>query len=135
MRLIPTFALVLSLLPGSLPARAAAPETRSIWRVSTFTWIKRVRAEPGAPANGHPLRVDPSALAHALDSVELGDVGEPLFAREEVARVARPMAEALAQATPGEDLELLSTWKRGGKFLGSATAVTARVFEDRSGVA
>jgi len=122
MRLIPVFALALTLFP------ALAAETRSTWRVSTYTWIKRVRAEPGAPANGQPLRVDPGTLIRALGALEVGTSGEPLFAKEELYRLAKPMAEALSLVTPEEDLVLLSTWKRGQSLLSSATGVTARVF-------
>jgi hypothetical protein len=122
MRLIPAIALALTLLP------AGAAETRSVWRVSTYTWIKRVRAEPGAPANGQPVRVQPTALVRILGAVELGLDGEPLFTKEELVRLAKPLAEALALATPGEDLEVLSTWKHGTQVFSSATGVTARVF-------
>jgi hypothetical protein len=112
------------------PCLLQASGTRSTWMISTFSWIKRVPAEKGALANGQPLRVEASALAQALGAVRFvsGSAEEPLFDPAEAADVAKAMAEALSLAGPDEDLELLSTAKRGRFLLGDSLAVTARVF-------
>ena len=118
--------LALMMIPGLLQAA----DTRRMWQISAFTWIKRSPAEKGAGANGHPLQVDPAALAKAMESIHFvsGSAEEPLFERTEAEKLAKAMAEALSLAGPGEDLELLSTSKRGASLLGTSLAVTARVF-------
>jgi hypothetical protein len=129
-RLFPV-ALSLILTPGLL--RAEDPHT---WMISTFSWVKRVPAEKGAPANGHPLRVEAEVLARALGSVRLvtGSDEEPLFDPAEAEDVAKAMAEALSLAHPDEDLALVSTSKRGRFVLGDSLAVTARVFARDGGL-
>lgn len=124
----PAAALVL-LVAGQV-AFAAPTSPRRSWELTQFTWIKRKPAEKGAPANGHPLRVDPAALARALGSVRFiaGAGEEALFAPAEAEALAKPLAEALSLAEPGEDLELLSTSKRDAGFFGKSLGVTARVF-------
>ena len=119
-------ALVLLMVPGLLQAA----ETRQMWQISAFSWIRRSPAEKGASANGQPLQVDPAALAKAMEGIRFvsGSAQEPLFERTEAEKLAKAMAEALSLAGPGEDLELLSTSKRGASFLSTSQAVTARVF-------
>jgi hypothetical protein len=123
--------LALAVLGGAVAAPAApAAGSRRTWQLAMYTWVKRQPAEAGAPPNGHPLRVDPASLGQALASIRIEDAkGEPppLFAPDEAASLGRALAEALAAAGPGEDLELVSTAKRGG-FLSDSLSVTARVF-------
>jgi hypothetical protein len=118
-------ALFLILAPGLL--RAA--DTRT-WMISTFSWVKRIPAERGAPVNSQPLRVEAAVLERALGSVRLvsGPNEEPLFDPAEASDLAKAMAEALSLARLDEDLQLLSTAKRGRFVLGDSLAVTARVF-------
>ena len=111
------------------PARAAEPG-RTQWKLATFTWLKRVPAEPGAPANAQPTTVAEATLTAALAPVlaEVDDQAVPLFAPDEVQGLVKALSEALALAQPGEDLILLSTHKRGGGFLAQAVGLTARLF-------
>ena len=127
---IPTLTLVLMMLPGAGPAMAAPPGPRQSWELSLFTWIKLKPAEKGAPANGHPLPVEVATLAQALGSVRVvsGSAEEPLFEPAEAADLGKVLAEALAVAGPGQDLELLSTVKRGTGFFSQSLSVAARVF-------
>ncbi len=130
MKRFPTATLALLLVFGSLPAMAGPGGTRRSWDLTQYTWIKRVPAEKGAPANGHPLRVDVATLIQALDSVHviLRAKDQALFDPTETAALGRPLAEALSLAEPGEDLELVSTAKRGDGFFSMNLAVTAKVF-------
>ncbi len=123
-------ALVLAVLAGQVPVQAAPPATRRQWDLSVFSWIRRSPAEPGAPANSHPLQVSPKALGQALGSVLVTSPQgeEHLFDESEAAGLSRSMSEALAVALPGEDLELVSTVKRLGAISSYALTVTARVF-------
>ena len=123
-------ALTLMLIGATLPAPAVPADTSPTWQLAAFTWIKRQPAEKGAPANGHPLRVDNRALVQAIGTVRFGSgsTEEALFAPTEAAELGKALAEALAVAGPGEDLELLSTSKRDGGLFGKSLTVTARVF-------
>ena len=109
---------------------SAAPGHRRTWALGTFSWVKLERQEPGAPANAQPCAMPRAALAGILTSLTIpaGPDREPLFLAEEAARLAEPMAEALAVADPGEDLIFMSTVKRGGGFMAPRLTVTGRVF-------
>jgi hypothetical protein len=122
--------LALLLVPAPVPALAAPAGTRHNWEIAPWNWIRRKPAEKGAPANGHPLRVDAAILVQALGALRFESKGaeEPLFAPSEAKDLGKAMAEALAVAEPGEDLELLSTSKRDAGTFGDSLGVTARVF-------
>lgn len=126
MRPVPALLALLIAVPACL---AAEPDRRT-WELSPFTWVKRRPAERGAPANAHPVRVDAAALGQALADLRLLARGRtaPLFTPEEARALAAPLAEALALAGPGEDLELMSSAKRDGILLDRSTGVVARAF-------
>lgn len=111
-------------------APAAMAGSQTTWSLSRFTWVKRVAAEPGAPANAHPASLSPEALQAALGPVQAQVEGQaiPLFAMDELQALSKALSQALALAQPGEDLVLLSTNKRGGSFMEKAVGVTARLF-------
>jgi len=130
MKHLSTAALALLLVSALLPVSAAPADTRRTWELNPFTRINRVPSEKGAPVNGHPLTVEPEALSQALGLVRFmaGRGEEPLFAPDEASNLSKALAEALALAEPGEDLELLSTIKRGSGFFSRSLSVTARLF-------
>ena len=129
---IPAGALALLLLTGASPGlRSAAPESRRLWEISPFSWVRRAAAEKGAPANGQPLRVEAAALVQALGSVRVvvsGSLQESLFSLPETTSLGKALSEALAVAGPDEDLLLLSTSKRDAGLFGKSLGVTARAF-------
>jgi hypothetical protein len=118
------------LLPVLLPVSAAAASPRETWEYAPLSWVRRKPAERDAPPNGQPLRVDPATLVQVLGqvTVRVRAKDEPLFSEEEAAALGKTLAEALALAGPGEDLEVLSTYKRTKFILGAPLGVTARVF-------
>jgi hypothetical protein len=124
--MLPTM-LLLALAPGA--ARAAGTD-RTDWHLSSFTWVKRVAAEAGAPANTHPITLSPDALQAALGSVQTKDEGKdvPLFGKDELKDLSKALSEAFALAQPGQDLVLLTTSRHGASFLERATGLTARLF-------
>lgn len=128
MRFRPRLFQTLLLLAPTLSPAAIPGQTQ--WNLNTFTWIKRVPAEPGAPANSHPAVVAPGALQALLGPVQAKLEGqyERLFTADELKALSKALSEALAQAQPGEDLILLSTFKRGSGFLERGVGVTARLF-------
>jgi hypothetical protein len=114
----------------ALPALRSSEPDQTQWRLNNFTWLKLVPAEAGAPANAHPASLSDEALVAALGPVQATVEGQsvPLFAKNELKGLARPLREALALAKPGDDLVLLSTFKRGGGFMEMAVGLTARLF-------
>jgi hypothetical protein len=125
------FSLVaLFLCLGTASVAPAADKTRTQWQLSSFTWVKRVPAEAGAPANAHPALFTAAQLGAALAPVQVRAEGEvvPLFSKDELAGLGKALAEAFALAQPGEDLILLSTSRRGGFFMEEPLALTARLF-------
>jgi hypothetical protein len=122
--------LALLVLVAAMPGAFAAEPGQTQWKLATFTWVKRVPAEPGAPANAHPATLTDEALVASLGPVQVAVEGRniPLFAKDELAGLAKALREALALAQPGEDLILLSTHRRGGRFMDQAQGLTARLF-------
>jgi hypothetical protein len=120
-------ALLLALAP--VAARAAEPG-QTQWLLANFTWVKRVPAEPGAPPNAHPAVLSEATLTATLGTVQATDEGQPvpLFAKGELKGLVKALGEALALAQPGEDVILLSTYKRGGGFMEMPVGLTARLF-------
>jgi len=125
--------LLLALAPVALPA---APGGQTQWKLSKVGWVQRVPAEPGAPANAQPAALSADALLAILGPVRAQVAGEdlPLFAKDELKALAKALSEALALATPGEDLLLLSTFKRGGGLLETPVGLTARLFVGDGGL-
>jgi hypothetical protein len=120
---------MLLLALAAWPARASEP-AQTQWKLNTFTWVKRVPAEAGAPASAQPANLTPEALQAALGPVLVSLEGEDtaLFAKDELKPLAKALSEALALAKPGEDLVVLSTFKRSSSFLEMAMGLTARLF-------
>jgi len=124
-------AAALALLLAAPGAWAAPPGSKRVWDISAYSWVKRIPAEPGAALNTHPVKVAPGALRELLASILLieKDQEEALFAEEEAAGLAKAISAALALSGPGEDLEVISNFKRSGGLLNNySSAVTARAF-------
>ena len=128
-QLKPMLQAVLMLLASATLTQAALPG-QTKWELNTFTWLHRVLAESGAPANAQPASLSAEAIQANLGSVQALVDKETLalFSKEETKALAKILSEALALAQPGEDLILLSTSKRGGGFMEIAVGVTARLF-------
>ncbi len=122
--------LALLLLMVAVSMAPAAEPGQTQWRLATFTWVKRVPAEPGAAANAHPAALTDAALVTALGPVQVSLEGQtiPLFAPDELAGLAKALREAFALAQPGDDLILLSSHRRGGRFMDQPQGLTARLF-------
>jgi hypothetical protein len=119
----------LALAPG-VSAPAAAPAQRQAWRLASFTWIKLVPREAGAPPNDHPADLAPEPLAARLRSIQFQGPGgeEPLFTVQEVAVFLDALRQAFAAARPDQDVQLLSTYRRAGNAFVTPRAVTVRLF-------
>lgn len=119
----------LGLALAVLPALAGDPGQMQ-WKPANFTWVKRVPAEAGAPANDQPARISKEVLAAALASVRCQGDGpaEPLFVKDETELLAKTLSAAFALAKPEEDLILLSTVRRAGGLMAPTLGVTARLF-------
>lgn len=110
--------------------KPAVPADRRVWRIGEFTAIQRAEREAGAAANQHPVSVPPETLRLLLAPARLVSArgSQPLFAPDELSELIEPLSEALAVATPSDDLLLLSTHRRGEGLLRTPTGLTARLF-------
>jgi hypothetical protein len=95
-----------------------------------FSYVRIETREPGAPLNQHPVSIDPVALRALLARVQLpASDNEPLFNKDELDEIVPPLAQALARATPEQDVSFSVSGKHG--LLGPLAlrlATTARVF-------
>lgn len=117
-------------LAAEAPPAVPAKSPRSRWDLALFTELSLVPREAGSPRNEPPRELDPEALGRSLGQLRLNteDGEEPLFDTSELAGLLKPLAEALALATPEQDLLLLSTHRRGGSFLNVPLTLSARIF-------
>ncbi len=119
------------LLLALAPVALAAEEPGQIkWNLSAFTWVQRVPAEAGAPANEQPAQLGADRLEALLGPVLARVDGKEvrLFGKNELKELASALSEAFALAQPGEDLVLVTTSRHGGGLLERAEALTARLF-------
>ncbi|WP_348755097.1 SHOCT domain-containing protein [uncultured Aquincola sp.] len=109
--------------PGSTPGRRQ-------WLLGEFTELNLQPREAGAPANEHPQAVPAAQIRNWLQGVAFmrGNSREPLFGADESSSLPQVIADALAVATPQDDLLLLSTSRREGGLLGTPYGLTARIF-------
>lgn len=117
------------LAQGKTPAASADARQRT-WTIREFTRIELVPREAGSEPNQQPATVQVEALRQVLAQIQfVGRNGvQALFAADEVADLAAPLAQALGRAGPGDDVLLLSSSRRDGNVLAGPTAVTARLF-------
>lgn len=103
--------------PGAAQPRAAQSEAAPTGAASTAAepratpalgepTVRLAAREPGAPPNDHPARLAPAALRAALQrvTVQAGAEPGPLFGARELDALVGPLADALARATPGQDV-------------------------------
>ena len=103
---------------------------RQLWRISDYTTVELVAREAGAPANQHPMAIEPNTLHAWLQQVQLlrGGAAKPLFAIDELRSIVPALAEALANARPDQDIALVSSARHEDNTFYSISAVTARLF-------
>lgn len=112
------------------PTETAANPDRRTWRVGEFTAVQLARSEPGSAANQHPANLHPEGIKQQLALVRVLVKGrsQPLFSADELNELAEPLAQAFANAKPGDDVLLLSTSRRDGGVLSTPLGMTARLF-------
>lgn len=137
----PAQAGVLDVLFGKSQVRGAeaGPPTpsshRRVWTVREFTEIRLVPRESAAPRNHHPAVYTPEQLRRWMETITFARDGrhEPLFGADELAELPGPLAQALASASPDDDVILLSTSRRDGGVLATPLGLTARLFVQPAG--
>lgn len=114
---------------SAAPATAADAKQR-VWPLHQFTTIALVPREAGASPSQHPVTVPAEALRQQLSVLQFSERSArgALFAADELAELAAPLAQALDRAGPGDDIVLLSSARRDAGILGSPKALTARLF-------
>jgi hypothetical protein len=109
---------------------SAAGRVVSYVHQGQFSYVRIETREPGAPPNQHPYVIDPAALRHVLLAVTT-DTGkpEPILGPEALDEILGPLATALAQATPEQDVAFAVAARRGlfGP-LSARVVTTGRVF-------
>lgn len=110
-------------------AAKAGPAQR-VWRLHEFTTVAIVPREAGSEPNRQPIQLPADGVRQQLALVQFTGRNGPqaLFAADELAELAEPLAQALERAGPGDDVLLLSASRREGGILAAPTAVTARLF-------
>ena len=110
-------------------AAKAGPGQR-VWRLHEFTTVAIVPREAGSEPNRQPIQLPADGVRQQLALVQFTGRSGPqaLFAADELAELAEPLAQALERAGPGDDVLLLSASRREGGILAAPTAVTARLF-------
>ena len=113
---------------GTEPSKGDA--RRRTWTLHEFTTIRLVPRESGASPNQHPLQIEPETLRQQLAQLrfESRQGSQALFAADELGELTEPLAQALSNAGPDDDVLLLSTSRRGAGLLAQPLGVTARLF-------
>ena len=127
---LPAQAGLLDGLLGGKKAGDPRADKERHWQIDEFTAVRVVPAEAGAPPNQHPAIINPGSLKAQLAGIEtvLRRGAEPLFDAAELDQLVPVLVKALAAASPTEDVQLLSTTRRGVGALPSPMAVTGRLF-------
>lgn len=115
--------------PTDGSAATSSPGRRQ-WLLAEFTELRLQPRESGAAANEHPQAIGAAQIRNWLQGISLqrGNQREPLFGADELSSLPPVIADALAVATPQDDLLLLSTSRREGGLLGTPYGLTARLF-------
>jgi Short C-terminal domain len=110
------------------PAKTAPGQHE--WILSDYTVIKIVPRESGSAPNQHPASVDIDRLRTLLGSVRYVEGGRAdiLFSPGELGELLEPLTQAFENATPADDVQLVSSARRGNAIIGQPYAVTARLF-------
>jgi hypothetical protein len=129
---VPSHAGWLDNLLGQNNSAAATPSDakQRVWPLHEFTTIALVPREAGASPSQQPVTVQADALRQQLAVLQFSERNArgALFAADELAELAAPLAQALGRAGPGDDIVLLSSSKRDGGILSPPKALTARLF-------
>ncbi|WP_367848297.1 SHOCT domain-containing protein [Rhodoferax sp. WC2427] len=117
-------------------SKAGDASQRTSWEIHDFSSVQLAPREAGTADNRHPALIAARTLEQLLSSVRttVGKVSQPLMTPYEAEQVSEPLAQALASATPGQDVLLLSSERRVKNSIEPPMAVTARVFVNADGL-
>ena len=110
-------------------AGPAAGDER-IWSEGRYDYVQLQPAESGV-SNAQPASVSAERLRFLLASVQLKDrngKAVPLFAAEEVERLAQPFSEALRRADARQDIVFFSSERRGEGLFAPRLGIAGRIF-------
>ena len=121
-------------IPVNQPTDPAADRVvRVLWNGGVDGYVRIERQEPGAARpNQHPVSVTPAQLAVVLGNFEVrrGDNSRPLLGEGMARRLADPLAAALAEAGPEQDVTFAIAGRAGGTFniISPKAVTTGRAF-------
>jgi len=106
-----------------------------IWDGGKNDWVRlEPKDDPSAPANQHPAQLPGVAITSALASIAFteDDESEAIFTPAETQQLGDRLSQALARATPDQDVTFRSTGTRsiGGKILKGIAISSGRVFQE-----
>ncbi|BDT70026.1 hypothetical protein os1_42180 [Comamonadaceae bacterium OS-1] len=121
------------LLGGSTAGDASQ---RSTWNIHDFSSVQLVPREAGATENRHPAAIAARTLEQLLASVRIpgGKEPQPLVTALEAEQLSDALSQALASATPGQDVVWVSSERRIPNSIEPPMAVTARLFTNADGL-
>jgi hypothetical protein len=123
--------------PGSTPAgrQAQIAKDSALGRVvakvydGRDSYVRIETREPGAPLNQHPVSIEAPALRELLMRLQLPrESNEALFTTGQLDEIVPPLAQALARATPEQDVSFAVSARHGLGGLALRAVTTARVF-------
>lgn len=97
-------------------------------------YVRIETREAGAAPNQHPVAVEPATLRALLMRVVWPEKkNEPVFSGDQLDEIVAPLAQALARATPEQDVSFAVSGRGALGLLAPRDVTTARVFfaEDR----
>lgn len=124
--------LAVLVLAAALSACATAgakdSQDRSYVYRSDDDYVRLVPIEPGASANSQPFVISTDQLRPLLAGIQVSGAASmrkgPVFSKEELDKIVPPLASALSQAGPNQDVTFAVTTPRGVFGSYSAKAIT-----------
>lgn len=113
---------------------------RKVWPLGEFSFVRLQPAKDDvadAAFNRHPAKVSEALVEKLLSSVRMPkgkESTEPLFSNAEAWTLAPAISEALAAASPGEDVLVQSSARRAVNSIEAPTVATARIFITADGL-
>ncbi len=111
-------------------------------RVIAYVWqqqgqfVRIESAESGAAPHQHPVSLTGDQVKQALNLVRFGNAdAAPILTEKAIDRIAAPLAEALAQSGPDQEVTFAVAYRPSGfGLLMSRRVTTGRLFRDEEGL-
>jgi hypothetical protein len=118
------------------PSKKSSAKKQRFWQIGEFTTVRLVDKEAGSASNEHPSTLNAEGLRIQLATAQVTARGqtEALFGTEELVEIIPALVQAFSEASPSDDVLLLSTSRRGAGLLATPYGITARLFVQGGGL-